>query len=249
MPKEREIVGWLRKAGLTKYCAIFVREEIDMQALRLLGDNDLQRLGIRSLGPRRKILQLIATENAASAGGTSGPGGASHDGSSSSSSSSSMETERAVADSGGAGHMDDGDGDGDDDEDDIKLTQPLPESNLVKRHCASNDGAAAGAAGSMWPAAAPGAAAETSLASSPGPAVAQGGVEFTGGTCADDAGAATADSAERAAAGSATASRSSGSGGSGSQQQQGVASIAPSASPSLWQMASSPAIGRSRAGT
>ena len=59
LPNKSQIIEWLRAAGLTKYCPLFLREEIDVQALRLLNDQDLQRIDIRSLGPRRIILRRL----------------------------------------------------------------------------------------------------------------------------------------------------------------------------------------------
>jgi class 3 adenylate cyclase len=51
--------AWLETQGLGKYTAIFVEQEIDLEALRLLSDLDLQELGL-PLGPRRKLREAIA---------------------------------------------------------------------------------------------------------------------------------------------------------------------------------------------
>ncbi|KAL9226294.1 hypothetical protein vseg_002124 [Gypsophila vaccaria] len=48
--------GFLQSLGLEKYAIYFRAEEIDMNALKQLGDNDLKGLGI-PMGPRRTILQ------------------------------------------------------------------------------------------------------------------------------------------------------------------------------------------------
>jgi class 3 adenylate cyclase/tetratricopeptide (TPR) repeat protein len=55
---------WLKTAGLEQYTSVFVENEIDFDALRLLSDNDLQDLGL-SLGSRRKLLNAIAQLNGA----------------------------------------------------------------------------------------------------------------------------------------------------------------------------------------
>lgn len=129
MPTDSAIVTWLRKAGLAKYCPIFVREEIDLDGvchrpsrmlplgskmsltilhlyrlcsgLRLLDDADLQRIGISSLGPRRKILGLLAQQHKS---------GASAD------DSLQLRTNRST-------------------DSPVRLTPPMLESQLAKRHC------------------------------------------------------------------------------------------------------------------
>ena len=47
---------FLEKIELTKYYAIFKEQEIDLKLLLTLGDEDLQELGIKAFGPRRKIV-------------------------------------------------------------------------------------------------------------------------------------------------------------------------------------------------
>jgi len=44
--------------GLERYSIIFKAEEVDMTALRQMGDADLQQLGI-PMGPRKKILLAL----------------------------------------------------------------------------------------------------------------------------------------------------------------------------------------------
>lgn len=48
----------LHSLGLDKYAIYFKAEEVDMNALRQMGDNDLKELGI-PMGPRKKILQAV----------------------------------------------------------------------------------------------------------------------------------------------------------------------------------------------
>ncbi|XP_068638155.1 uncharacterized protein [Aristolochia californica] len=49
------VAGLLNLLGLGKYAILFQAEEVDMTALRQMGDNDLKALGI-PMGPRKKIL-------------------------------------------------------------------------------------------------------------------------------------------------------------------------------------------------
>ncbi|XP_051137492.1 uncharacterized protein LOC127255796 isoform X2 [Andrographis paniculata] len=53
------LVEWLKKLGLAKYEEIFVREEIDWEALQCLTEEDLYNIGITALGPRKKILHAL----------------------------------------------------------------------------------------------------------------------------------------------------------------------------------------------
>lgn len=48
----------LHSLGLDKYAIYFKAEEVDMNALRQMGDNDLKELGI-PMGPRKKIIQAV----------------------------------------------------------------------------------------------------------------------------------------------------------------------------------------------
>ncbi|GAB4839866.1 hypothetical protein Ancab_020575 [Ancistrocladus abbreviatus] len=48
----------LQSLGLEKYAINFKAEEVDMHALRQMGDSDLKELGI-PMGPRKKILQAV----------------------------------------------------------------------------------------------------------------------------------------------------------------------------------------------
>ena len=47
---------FLEMLDLTKYQRMFLDQEIDLDLLITLGDEDLQQLGIKTFGPRRKIL-------------------------------------------------------------------------------------------------------------------------------------------------------------------------------------------------
>jgi hypothetical protein len=50
----------LTKLGIANYANTFASNEIDMSALLLLSDSDLKELGVTALGPRRKLLAIIA---------------------------------------------------------------------------------------------------------------------------------------------------------------------------------------------
>ena len=55
------VEAWLTELGLEKYAEIFTKAEVDMDALRLMGDEDLLELGVTALGPRKKMLATIQT--------------------------------------------------------------------------------------------------------------------------------------------------------------------------------------------
>lgn len=55
------VAALLQSLGLGKYLITFQAEEIDMTALRHMGDNDLKELGI-PMGPRKKILLAISSK-------------------------------------------------------------------------------------------------------------------------------------------------------------------------------------------
>jgi class 3 adenylate cyclase/predicted ATPase/ABC-type transport system involved in cytochrome c biogenesis ATPase subunit len=52
----------LQELGLERYTPVFVENDVDLEALRLLTEADLERLGV-SLGHRRKLLKAIAELN------------------------------------------------------------------------------------------------------------------------------------------------------------------------------------------
>src|SRR5690349_21350015 len=51
--------AWLQKIGLERYAPTFAENDVDLEALRLLNDAELEKLGL-SLGHRKKLLQAIA---------------------------------------------------------------------------------------------------------------------------------------------------------------------------------------------
>ena len=53
------IADWLEKLGLSEYAQPFADNDIDFTILRDLTDQDLEKIGIASLGHRRKILRAI----------------------------------------------------------------------------------------------------------------------------------------------------------------------------------------------
>ena len=54
-----DIASWLARLGLDKYIEAFTENEVDFDALRHLGEDDLKELGL-PIGPRRKVLAAIA---------------------------------------------------------------------------------------------------------------------------------------------------------------------------------------------
>ena len=50
---------WLEQLGLPQYAEVFAENDVDLDAVRFLGDSDLEKLGI-SLGNRKKLLNAIA---------------------------------------------------------------------------------------------------------------------------------------------------------------------------------------------
>ena len=46
---------WLEHLGLPQYAQAFAENDVDPDALRLLGESDLEKLGV-SLGNRKKVL-------------------------------------------------------------------------------------------------------------------------------------------------------------------------------------------------
>ena len=53
------LLSWLQALGLERYAGVFAEQEVDLDALRLLSEADLERLGL-PLGPRRKLLKALA---------------------------------------------------------------------------------------------------------------------------------------------------------------------------------------------
>src|SRR5262245_48329600 len=56
----QQIADWLEKLGLSEYAQRFVENDIDFTLLPDLTDQDLEKIGIASLGHRRKLLRAIA---------------------------------------------------------------------------------------------------------------------------------------------------------------------------------------------
>ena len=61
------IEEWLASLGLGEYAARFAENDIDFAILADLTDQDLEKIGVASLGHRRKILRAIAALNGATA--------------------------------------------------------------------------------------------------------------------------------------------------------------------------------------
>ena len=49
---------WLEQLGLPQYSKVFAENDVDLEALRLLAEDDLEKLGV-SLGHRKKVLKAI----------------------------------------------------------------------------------------------------------------------------------------------------------------------------------------------
>src|SRR2546429_3722097 len=56
----QQIADWLGKLGLSEYAQRFSENDIDFTILGDLTDQDLEKIGIASLGHRRKLLRAIA---------------------------------------------------------------------------------------------------------------------------------------------------------------------------------------------
>jgi len=56
-----DIARWLTQIGLSQYAEVFADNDIDEEILPELTDVDLEKLGISSLGHRKKLLKAIAT--------------------------------------------------------------------------------------------------------------------------------------------------------------------------------------------
>src|SRR5215470_2233916 len=54
------IADWLEKLGLGQYAQPFAENDIDFDILKDLTDQDLEKIGVASLGHRRKFLRAIA---------------------------------------------------------------------------------------------------------------------------------------------------------------------------------------------
>ena len=56
----QKISDWLEKLGLSEYTERFAENDIDFTILPDLTDQDLEKIGVASLGHRRKLLRAIA---------------------------------------------------------------------------------------------------------------------------------------------------------------------------------------------
>src|SRR5262245_15914101 len=54
-----QIAHWLKSLGLEQYVGCFAENDIDFSILHELTDQDLEKIGVRSLGHRRKLLRSI----------------------------------------------------------------------------------------------------------------------------------------------------------------------------------------------
>jgi class 3 adenylate cyclase/tetratricopeptide (TPR) repeat protein len=60
LPGMQLIVDWLKQLGMHEYIQHFVENDIDFAILDNLTDQDLEKIGVTSLGHRRKLLHAIA---------------------------------------------------------------------------------------------------------------------------------------------------------------------------------------------
>jgi hypothetical protein len=56
----QQIADWLEKLGLAEYTRRFAENDIDFTILGDLTDQELEKIGVASLGDRRKLLRAIA---------------------------------------------------------------------------------------------------------------------------------------------------------------------------------------------
>jgi class 3 adenylate cyclase len=70
----QQIADWLEKLGMSEYAQRFAENDIDFTILADLTDQDLEKIGIASLGNRRKILRAIAALKGGSAAAVITPG-------------------------------------------------------------------------------------------------------------------------------------------------------------------------------
>jgi len=56
----QQIADWLEKLGMPEYAQRFAENDIDFSILPELTNQDLEKIGVASLGHRRKILRAIA---------------------------------------------------------------------------------------------------------------------------------------------------------------------------------------------
>ena len=56
----QQIEDWLNKLGMSEYAQRFAENDIDFAILGDLTDQDLEKIGVASLGHRRKLLRAIS---------------------------------------------------------------------------------------------------------------------------------------------------------------------------------------------
>ena len=59
----QQIADWLEKLGMSEYAQRFAESDINFSILSDLTDQDLEKIGITSLGHRRQLLRAIASLN------------------------------------------------------------------------------------------------------------------------------------------------------------------------------------------
>ena len=56
----QSISEWLHSLGLDQYIQVFADNDVDLELLPSLSEQDLEKLGVTSLGHRKKLLNAIA---------------------------------------------------------------------------------------------------------------------------------------------------------------------------------------------
>src|SRR5262249_38011873 len=69
----RQIATFLKRFGVEQYAHCFAENDIDFSLLRDLTEQDLEKIGIQSLGHRRKLLRAIPDLNDADPRGSAVP--------------------------------------------------------------------------------------------------------------------------------------------------------------------------------
>jgi class 3 adenylate cyclase/tetratricopeptide (TPR) repeat protein len=69
----QQVTDWLEKFGMAEYAQRFADNDIDFSILPELTDQDLEKIGVVSLGHRRKILKAIAALNGPAAAAAQAP--------------------------------------------------------------------------------------------------------------------------------------------------------------------------------
>jgi class 3 adenylate cyclase/flavin-dependent dehydrogenase/tetratricopeptide (TPR) repeat protein len=65
------LATWLKSHGVERYAPTFEQNEVDLETLRILGEDDLLELGL-AFGPRKRILRALEAERAAPVGAGAG---------------------------------------------------------------------------------------------------------------------------------------------------------------------------------